>query len=253
MLKRGFSTVACIDAPYEEVIAQASSAGMAAIEVRLEKNNRMFGLTDGQIPNLLCALKTAGLFISDLAAGISVKDYSYENIKKARECVLLAEKADVQAVRVFPTNFCNKKSDYGDYDYGGMVRSLQEMCEFAAAHGRRIWIETHNEFSTGSSLKPLISDVGSPALSVIYDVMHSVEMGETPKQTVALIGDRIAHVHIKDGVPMDDPDSATFRYTALGAGVVPTGEAIQALKTVVYEGILSLEWEDAWRAELNGM
>lgn len=253
MFKRGFSTVACADASYKTVIDAAARAHMQAIEIRLDKDDRAFGLEGEGIGALCTELSRRGIAVSDLAAGITVKGYDPDVVRTAEACIALAARMGAPAIRVFPGTFCKKRSEYGGYDYRGMVRALGEICDLAQKGGVQIFVETHNEFSTGGSLKTLIADVGSPNLRIIFDIMHSYEMGESAAQTVDLLGDRIAHVHIKDGVPMQDPDSATFLYTALGAGIVPTREAIAALRAIGYDGYLSLEWEDAWRAEIRGM
>ena len=41
-----------------------------------------------------------------------------------------------------------------------------------------------------------------------------------------------------------------WKYTPLGEGIVPIGQAVRLLRQNGYNGCYSLEWESAWRKEL---
>ena len=131
------------------------------------------------------------------------------------------------------------------------TRHIHSIDTVSKETGVEIRIETHNEFSTGRSLKPILDAV--PGVKIIWDVMHSIEMGETPEDTCSLIGDKITHVHIKDGRPYEDPDLISYYYTKLGEGTMPFERIFASLKNIGYKGYYSLEWENAWRKELLGM
>lgn len=56
-----------------------------------------------------------------------------------------------------------------------------------------------------------MNDVDKPNCAVIYDIIHPLEAGEKPEETIALLGSQCVHVHVKDGVPFEDPMEASQR------------------------------------------
>jgi sugar phosphate isomerase/epimerase len=98
-------------------------------------------------------------------------------------------------------------------------------------------------------MKLLLQEVEADNLKVIWDVIHSLEYGETLEDSIAHLGSHIAHVHLKDGVAVSG--QTEFLHTDLGAGQMPFGAVIQLLRGMHYQGFLSLEWESPWRPEIR--
>jgi sugar phosphate isomerase/epimerase len=134
-----------------------------------------------------------------------------------------------------------------------MARFLRTIADYAEGKNVEIWIETHNEFSTGAAMRPLLDSTGRRNVKVIWDLIHPFEQGETPEQTLAYLGDSVAHVHVKDGRKKRDPELIDFEYTKLGEGELPIREALRLLDGSGYRGYCSLEWENAWRPEIRGL
>ena len=135
-----------------------------------------------------------------------------------------------------------------EVDYSGIVRALQELADYTE---KEIWIETHNEFATGRVLKMLLEDVNRKNVKIIWDIIHPWEDGEKPSETIEYIGDKIAHVHIKDGKRSANPLKHDLDYTLLGEGELPIKEIITTLVANGYTGYFSLEWESLWRNEIQ--
>ena len=203
-------------------------------------------------------LRTAGetdyssygaLKIIDVASSICLFGYDEEKLEDIKRELKKIEKAKIKAVRVFLGNFRRRfDAPAKEISYDGIVRMLGEMCDCSATE---IWVETHNEFATGKTLKKLMEDVGRKNIKIIWDVMHPFEDGETPEETFEYIGEYIAHVHIKDGKKREDPIWHDFEYTPLGEGEVPVKEIVSLLEENGYGGYYSLEWESMWRDELK--
>ena len=97
----------------------------------------------------------------------------------------------------------------------------------------------------------LLDDIGRENVKVIWDIIHPIEDFEQPQQTWEYIGDRIAHVHIKDGKVSSNPLKHDYEYTDLGEGELPIKEILSLLKKENFDGYISLEWESPWRDELK--
>lgn len=247
---RAFSTVACMDLGAEAVFSVAKEAGMSAVEIRMDKGT-VFGLTNEELPSFRAMSEKCGVGICGIGTGIALKKYDEAALASAKDALHLASRIGAASIRIFPGSFLSRKSDVPVNDTEGMIRFLSELIPVSKETGVEIRIETHNEFSTGRSLKSILDAV--PGVKIIWDVMHSIEMGETPEDTCSLIGDKITHVHIKDGRPYEDPDLISYYYTKLGEGTMPFERIFASLKNIGYKGFYSLEWENAWRKELLGM
>ena len=86
---------------------------------------------------------------------------------------------------------------------------------------------------------------------MIWDMIHPVEDGEAPEETIAFLSKQCAHVHVKDGRPFDDAVMHDWKYTRLGEGILPIRHIIELLLQDGYEGFFSLEWEAKWREEIQ--
>ena len=71
----GFSTIACPDLPWREILDVGAAAGMKAVEIRLDREDRVFGLPDGELSGLKAALDARGMVCSDVGMGLALTDY----------------------------------------------------------------------------------------------------------------------------------------------------------------------------------
>lgn len=250
-MKRGFSTVAFSKLDYDKIIEAAKNNNMSGVEIRLDSSNTLFGHPEEDTPMIAKAFKDAGVEISDIGTSVCVKGYSEEIVKTFCKCLDITKAVSAKGARIFLANFLGKFTDVAPYDYNGIVRVLKEACAYGDSIGVEVWVETHNEFSTGEVLSKLWEDVGYSNLKFIWDLIHPIERYESSEDTVRFIGDKIAHVHIKDGRKKDDKNEINYLYTKLGEGDLPTREMLTLLKRVGYDGYLSLEWEAAWRSEIK--
>ena len=253
-MKRAFSTVACMDADAPQIIEACYKYQMDGVEIRLDKDNSVLGKqSKEELEELAKVFRLAGITVVDLGSSICIKEYNEKHTLTMQRILECAEQLDAKGIRVFLGNFSSKVNpNLPKPDYEGIVRQLKELCTVANVYNTEVWVETHNEFATGKVLKQLISDVDCHNLKIIWDIMHPIEDGEGIKETWGYIGDRIAHVHIKDGFDRKDPVWHDYQYTCLGEGALPIGSIIKLLENEGYQGYYSLEWEAAWRGELAG-
>lgn len=250
-MKRAFSTVACQDLDYKEVANCAINSGLHAMEIRLHNGNKFFDLPIEEVPQAVAYFEERQITITNLGTSIVIKDYKTETVAIAKECVDLAVMTKAKGIRVFLGRFIKRFSEASEHNYEGIIKSLKEMCQYAETKEIEIWVETHNAFSTGMVLEKLIEDVDYDNLKIIWDIIHPYEFGESPQETFQYIGDRIVHVHIKDGVKQEDPDQLIYKYTKLGEGELPIAEVVSLLEKAGYKGFYSLEWENAWKPEIK--
>lgn len=254
MLKKAFSTVACMGMDYKTIINACLKYGISGIEIRMDNDGGICGLKeDAELKALARDVKESGLVITDLGSSVCFKEYSLETVEFGKKCVDMAAMAEIKAMRVFLGNFAAQfNPDKQEPDHEGIVKALKELCSYAHEKNVEIWIETHNEYATGKVLKKLLLDVGAENMKIIWDIVHPIEDGETIKETWGYIGNSIAHIHIKDGYNRGDKAWHDYYYTELGHGALPVASVIELLKANNFGGYLSFEWESLWRQELKG-
>lgn len=262
-MKKAFSTVACIHAEPEQILESGRRYGMDGVEIRLGEHDSIFGMTDtGRVEALRQQFQRTGMEVTNLGSSICIRGYEEEEklLEEAAAVTDLAARMRAKGIRIFLGNFskggrprgrdvaCRETIDCREINYEGMVRSLRRMCAMAQERETEIWVETHNEFSTGRALQKLIRDVACENLRVIWDIMHPVEAGESPEETWERIGERIAHVHLKDGFAGKGRE---YEYTRPGEGALPVFGVLDLLRRENYQGYVSFEWESLWREELK--
>ncbi|SDD04747.1 Sugar phosphate isomerase/epimerase [Paenibacillus sp. UNCCL117] len=255
MQRLAFSTIPCAGWALEDMAAAAKKDGFRGLELREgDAWSIHTGMTPDQRKHALQVVKEAGLTITDIGSGVCFtgSEGDAEQLRHFKEVARLAQDLEARGVRVFLGYFTNRiDQPVPDISYPALVDLLRQACDYAAAYGVQLWIETHNEFSTGRILRKLLDDVSRDNCMVIYDVIHPLEEGEDPAETVALLGSQCVHVHIKDGVPAEDPMATNWKYTKVGEGQIPISSIVALLEQSGYAGYYSLEWETKWRSELQ--
>ncbi len=251
-MKRAFSTLACMNASLDEIVSYAARHKMSGVEVRLDKEQKLCGFGVEDAGRIREAFAKQNVALIDLASGVSVTSCHEKKLEEAKTVVDLASAAGAKGVRIFVGAGAKYFSDPVRNDFDGIVRQIAALCTYAKTKGVEIWAETHSSFSTGAMMKNLLDAAGADNLGVIWDVIHTIEYGESPAETVRLLGGKIVHVHIKDGRFSGDRNRTAYVHTKLGEGEIPLGEILNCLNSVGYDGALSLEWELPWRPELAG-
>ncbi len=240
-MKKSFSTLCCMNYGLDEIIALAKDGGVPAVELRLD-NTRLDQIFDSA-EDWKSAFSNNGVELVDIAAGICVREcelseYDYKYVR-------FAKAVGAKAVRIF-----------GGINIGDsvceMCSGVQKLCDFAKDCGVEIWLETHSEFSTGKMCRQVLDRVKADNLKIIWDVMHSLEYGEALEDSIKYLGDKIVHLHLKDGKPSEN-GQGEYIHTDLGEGHFPFKKLLTLMQDAGYNGYYSLEWESFWREEIRDL
>lgn len=235
---------------FEHTVEQAAANGYQALEVRL---------LDGQIiPSDLSAerrrqikavlqqhnLRIIGL---GLSTRFSSPDPAERQTNVAELCRYLELANDLEApmVRTFGGNVIDGQTIDQTIDW--VAQGLQGGVATAEAQGVTIVLETHDAFCRGAEVARVLAQVDSPHVAAVWDIHHPFRMGESIEETWRLIGARVKHVHIKDGIKRAD---GSWQLVLLGQGELPCQETIKLLYAKGYRGYLSAEWEKKWHPEI---
>lgn len=246
-MKLSFSTLGCPRWTWDEVFATAKDLGLNGVEIRGLGNNMYAPKINEFLPENIektkARLEKVGLEIPILTSGAALaqKETARAAFTEAAAYIDLAAKLGTPYVRVMGTD--TPRIIDGDFEEGARLYGL--LCEFAKPYGVTPLIETNGKLSFSENILKFIEKSGSDNSGVLWDVHHTVRFGnEKPEQTVKILGSKIKHCHVKDSVNESE-------YKMMGKGNLPLKEALDALKSINYDGFISLEWVKRWHPDLS--
>ena len=132
--------------------------------------------------------------------------------------------------------------DPGDQLYAETVDVTRELCEYAAANGQSLHLETGQE--TAAGLVQFIDDTKCDNLFVNFDPANMILYGTgEPIEALELLGSRVRSVHFKDAKWAGNPGEEWGEEVRLGDGQVDIARYMQTLKSIGYDGPLTIERE----------
>ena len=153
-----------------------------------------------------------------------------------------------------------------------LIPYWKKTVEFARSHGvTKIALEMHPGFcvyNTESLLK--LREAVGPEIGANYDPSHLIWQGMDPVASIRMLGDAIFHFHAKD-TRIDEYNTArigvldnkhysdvagrawSFRSVGYGTGEQQWKEIVTALRTVGYDGAVSIEHEDSMMSPKEGL
>ena len=249
-MKFAFSTVGCPDYQWSDVYSMAKDLGYDGIEVRgLGREFSTFNMqpfSEGEVGLTVKKLAELRLSIPCLSSGCVLKfaDKREENLAQLKDYIHLAQKLNCPYVRVM--------GDYGaapdgDVDDEVVASQLRELIPLAEECGVTLLLETNGAYADTVRLRDLLTDLASDNVAALWDMHHPYRfMHESPEQTLQNLGTYIKHVHIKDSVIQD----GRLVYRLMGDGDLPIADMMMALRSINYEGYVSLEWVRYWNRDM---
>jgi sugar phosphate isomerase/epimerase len=247
-LRLAYSTLACPAWSLERAVEAAVEHGYQGLELRLI-DGEMIPADLGREQRRRVRDLMAGAGLAVVAVDTSVRLAGAEPAgthEELRAYLELAAEWEAPVIRVFGGEW---PAGAGAADVtGAMARLLTAVASDAERLGVGIALETHDTLSSAMAVADLLSPVESRSVGALWDVLHTYRTGEEPEQAAAAIGDRLLHVHIKDG--RRSADGANWDLVPLGQGEVPLERTLRTLRRRGYRGWLSVEWEKRWHPEI---
>ena len=110
-------------------------------------------------------------------------------------------------------------------------------------------IETVDALADTSKLSDLLNSFADDHLAALWNMVGTyANAGEDAEETITHLGAYVRHVHIHDfvGAPGEEPVPEL-----MGEGQLPVAEMMNALRSVNYDGFISILWDPAWMEELS--
>jgi len=131
-------------------------------------------------------------------------------------------------------------------DDEALVRqNLRALLPVAETRQVTLLLKTSGIFADTTRLRKLLDDFASDHLAALWDMHHPYrDQGESADTTIKNLGAYVRHVHLRDS-------NEDGTYNLIGEGTLPVSDMMRALSSINYDGFLSLEWKQAWMADLT--
>lgn len=251
MMKIAFSTLGCPDFDWADIYSMAKDIGFDGIEIRgLGKD--IFAVaakpfTEAQLPLTAKKLSELHLEIPCLSSGCCLKfdDKKEENHIEILQYIELAAKLKTPYIRILAD--LDPQAN-GEVDDEVVLAALKRLIPIAEARGVVLLVETNGVYADTKRLCNLLNHAESDAVGALWDLHHPYRyVGESAGQTVQNLGVYIKYVHVKDSVMEDGKIS----YRMMGEGDMPIDDFMNALRSINYDGYVSLEWVKRWAPDLS--
>ena len=246
-----FSTLGCPGWTLEQAADAAVAHGYGGLELRLLDDVIVPAVLDeSQRQRIRDVMSQRGLRVIGLGAStrFTARDAPARAAceRELEAYIHLAAELDVPFVRTFGGN--TAAGCTMEQSIAWVAQSLNALAPVAEAAHVTILLETHDAFCKGKDVAAVLDQVPSSHVQAVWDVHHPWRMGETVAETWDFIGDRVAHVHLKDA--RHQPDGS-FVLALMGQGDVPNREIVELLESKGYTGCYSAEWEKKWHPDIE--
>ncbi len=251
-MKLSFSTLGCPDFSWTDIYTMAKDFGFHGIEVRGLGNN-IFSVhaspfRASNLAETKSTLKRLKLEICCLSSGCALcfADRHEETVEELKEYIALAQALGTPYIRVLGDLTAGITTDFPD-EY--VIEPMKILAPIAEEAGVMLLIETNGVYSDTKRLADVLAQIESDAVGALWDWNHPYRFhNERPEETINNLGAYIKHCHIKDSVMKD----GKVEYKLVGEGdLPPMAEYMKALRSLNYEGYISLEWLKQYAPELS--
>ena len=248
-MKLAFSTVGCPEYHWSDVYTMAKDTGFDGIELRVTGGkfvtHNMQPFSGSELHNTIKTLNDLRLSVPCLSSGcaLNVGDEG-ENIKELEGYIRLAKELGTEYIRVLGDSIVEKGHTVDDERVKRQIRALLPLAEEC---GVVLLVETNGVYGDTKRLGALLTDLASDNVAALWDVHHPYRFfGESPETTLTNLGTFIKYVHIKDSVETE----SGITYKLMGEGDLPIESMMLALRSINYEGYVSLEWISYWAHDM---
>ena len=250
-MKLAFSTLGCPDFSWSEITSMAKDCGFQGIEVRgMGEGLRSIKGSPFTEENRLGTkekLQKMRLEIPCFSTGCALKcvDKAEETKQEIEKYIRLANQMETPYLRILADS---KAEADGEVDDSAVLSLLTELVTYAESYDVTLLVETNGVYADTKRLANLLNNVASDNVGALWDINHPYRFrNELPEETVQNLGAYIKYVHVKDSVM----ENGRLSYRMMGEGNLPIESAMFSLRSINYEGYVSLEWLKSYAPDLN--
>ena len=251
-MKLCFSTKGWHNNSFEEFCDIAADLGFKGVELH-NIGGKLFTDRDGAFYDYSAAATLRRLYEKKLSlpcidticdiADSSKAAMASEEIEK---CISIAETLHIPNIRLRAQACENvEEGEKAVFDL------LSQFADRAEQKGVTLLVETSGLFSSSEKLAGMLNRFACDNIGALWNFSSAYfESGETPETVIKNLGAYVRHVHFSDAQKNED---GSIEYCIAGEGKLPIGDMMLALRSVNFDGFVSLVWNPEWCPEIDDM
>ncbi len=248
-MKFSFSTKGWHGHTFEDFCDIAQSMGFVGIELH-NIHNRLFTDKDGAFHGYASAATLRRLYEKklqlpciDAICDPSDGEAFDSTVEEIKQCMTIAQNLKIPNIRI-------RAAKNNDAALENVIAVLESLLPDAEESGVTLLLETAGLFAKTEELRNVLERFASDRLAALWNLSAAYfEGGESPEQVIKNLGAYVRHVHISDLVKTEEG----YEHCLIGEGDLPIKDMMLALRSVNYDGFLSLVWDPVWCEELDDM
>ncbi len=250
-MKLSFSTKGWHNGSFEDFCDVAADLHFEGIELH-NIYNRLFTDKNGAFHDYTAAATVRRLFEKklqlpciDTVSNIADSAMEAQFKEEILTCLGIAKNLKIPCIRVKAT------AVLGDEVATEQVyKVLSEVLDAAENAKITILIETSGLFADTKALRDMLERFASDYLGALWNLSAAYfEFGEDPDTVIKNLGAYVRHVHFSDAEKNGDE----IKFCLAGEGKLPVKEMMLALRSVNFDGFVSLVWNPEWCEEIDDM
>lgn len=231
----------------KEAVGIATSLGIQGIEIHDVTNfkeNAPFAKEN--VLRTLRYLNENKVAISCIDATSNLADFARidKTIEEIKKAIILAKNLRCEFIRIHAMNVTKIEASEEDEKIKGIIASL---LPFAKENDVILLLETMGIYADTKRIKRMLDSFADDNLGAVWDFHHTYHFAkESIEETIKNFGAYIKHIHIKDSTV----ENGKVKYCLLGEGDLPIRTVFDALRSINYEGYISLEMRPQWIDEI---
>ncbi len=246
-MKLSFSTKGWHNSTFDDFCDIAKELKFQGIELH-NIHNRLFTDKDGAFHDYAAAKTVRKLYEKklsipciDTVCNLADQSTDQESINEIKACIEIASNLHIPYVRI---------KAFGSENYDLVRNIVSAVLGFAEENNIVLLVETSGIFANTSKLCEMLDSFAHDNLASLWDMYSTFfTANEDPETTIKNLGAYVKHVHIKDARRGANGDE----FCLIGEGEMPISEMMLGLRSVNFDGFVSLEWIPDWCKELDDM
>ncbi len=248
-MKLSFSTKGWHNNSFEEFCDIAHELNFDGIELH-NIENRLFSEKNGAFHGYACASTLRRLYEMNLTLPcidsiINIADdkLANESVIEIKKCIEIASNLNIPNVRIRA-----ESSEQPDSAIDNVKNIINSVIACAADSKVTILLETTGLFADSATLRDTLDYFACDNVAALWNFSAAYfSTGEAPEKVINNLGAYVRHVHLTDATKTE----TGIEYCLVGEGELPIEDMVLALRSVNYDGFISLVWNPEWCPELD--
>ncbi len=248
-MKLSFSTKGWHECSFEQFCQVAGDLRFEGIELH-NIYNRLFTDKDGAFHDYKAAATRRRLYENGLQIPCidtvcnAAEGATEQAVAEITRCLEIAANLNIPCVRLKATAADSEAATRQVTDL------VTRMLPAAVEQNITLLLETSGLFANTATLRQVLESFACDHLAALWNLSAAYfGGGESPEEVIKNLGAYVRHVHINDATAA----AGGVEYCLMGEGELPIRELMLALRSVNYDGYISLVWDPTWCEELDDM